>query len=262
MSSQTLDEEFITINSIYPSCFVLLNNDLRIYTLKILEKPYSITLKFPEAYPFEKPYIMESRNIEKSIVERFLTEIPLGNACIFDLIGFLRELEPIQKHFNNINTYALNPSFKKEEMVFQDEIPWIVSEALILKKSKFIGRMLKVKSLDMVYKALENLQYEKSIINATHNIWAYRLIGGNGQIISDNNDDGEKGASLNLSHLLHSMGVKNVLVVVSRWYGGIKLGPDRFKLINSSAKAALLLGSCIEETKIKKNKNFKKKKNI
>lgn len=32
------------------------------------------------------------------------------------------------------------------------------------------------------------------------------------------------------------------VVIVSRWYGGILLGPDRFKHINNAARS--LLGSC------------------
>jgi hypothetical protein len=31
----------------------------------------------------------------------------------------------------------------------------------------------------------------------------------------------------------------DVMVVVSRWYGGIHLGPDRFRIINSAARALL-----------------------
>ncbi|KAG5519501.1 hypothetical protein PMAC_002129 [Pneumocystis sp. 'macacae'] len=270
MSSQTLDEEFAAINSIYPSCFMSLDNNAKIYILKLPRKPYSIILKFSETYPFEKPCIMQSKNIEKSIIEKVIAKIPSGNGCIFELINFLEDLDLVQKNFNDANnskanmetSNALSTSFEKNEkkIIFQNIMPWVVSEVLTLKKSKFIGRMLEIKSLDMIYRALESLQYEKSLENATHNIWAYRLIKENGEIISDNDDDGEKGAGLNLSYLLLSMDVKNVLLVVSRWYGGINLGPDRFKLINSCAKAALFLGNAIENFKIKKNKNFRKVK--
>ncbi len=34
--------------------------------------------------------------------------------------------------------------------------------------------------------------------------------------------------------------VRNVLVVVSRWYGGILLGPDRFKHISNCARSILI----------------------
>jgi putative IMPACT (imprinted ancient) family translation regulator len=33
--------------------------------------------------------------------------------------------------------------------------------------------------------------------------------------------------------------VENVVVVVTRWFGGIHLGPDRFKDINNVARNAL-----------------------
>lgn len=39
---------------------------------------------------------------------------------------------------------------------------------------------------------------------------------------------------------LQILDVRNVLVVVSRWYGGILLGPDRFKHINNCARNILV----------------------
>lgn len=38
------------------------------------------------------------------------------------------------------------------------------------------------------------------------------------------------------------MDVWNVIVVVSRWFGGIHLGPDRFKHINSAARDGIVKG--------------------
>ena len=53
----------------------------------------------------------------------------------------------------------------------------------------------------------------------------------------------------------------NVLVVVSRWYGGILLGPDRFKHINNAARQILdhsgFIKSKEESTKSKKNRKTK-----
>ena len=39
--------------------------------------------------------------------------------------------------------------------------------------------------------------------------------------------------------MMRLMGVQNVAVIVSRWFGGILLGPDRFKYICNSAKDLL-----------------------
>lgn len=36
------------------------------------------------------------------------------------------------------------------------------------------------------------------------------------------------------------MDVWNVMVVVSRWFGGAHIGPDRFKHINSTAREAVI----------------------
>ena len=40
-------------------------------------------------------------------------------------------------------------------------------------------------------------------------------------------------------HLLEVLAIENVLVVVTRWYGGVHLGPDRFKHINNAARDVL-----------------------
>ncbi len=46
----------------------------------------------------------------------------------------------------------------------------------------------------------------------------------------------DTGAGDKLLYMLERMDVKNTLVVVTRWYGGIQLGPDRFKHITGCAK--------------------------
>lgn len=44
----------------------------------------------------------------------------------------------------------------------------------------------------------------------------------------------------------------NVIVVVSRWFGGTHIGPDRFKHINSAAREAVLKGPFSNDTAIKR----------
>lgn len=41
--------------------------------------------------------------------------------------------------------------------------------------------------------------------------------------------------------------VENVLVVVTRWYGGVLLGPDRFKHINRVARDALVRVGVVQD---------------
>lgn len=40
-------------------------------------------------------------------------------------------------------------------------------------------------------------------------------------------------------HMLQVTKATNVCVVVSRWFGGVHLGPDRFRQINNAARALL-----------------------
>ena len=51
------------------------------------------------------------------------------------------------------------------------------------------------------------------------------------------------------SYFMQILDVKNAVVVVSRWFGGILLGGDRFKLINNAARDALELGTFIASSK-------------
>ncbi|KAG6897186.1 hypothetical protein C0992_003575 [Termitomyces sp. T32_za158] len=62
----------------------------------------------------------------------------------------------------------------------------------------------------------------------------------------DNDDDGETAAGGRLAHLLQILEVNNVLVIVTRYFGGIHLGPDRFKHINQAARNALEIGGFLE----------------
>ena len=75
--------------------------------------------------------------------------------------------------------------------------------------------------------------------NRRHNIWAYRLYDttttGTGRTSEEHDDDGESAAGGRLATLLKLTDARNVVVIVSRWYGGVHLGPDRFKLINMCA---------------------------
>ncbi|KMU83114.1 imprinted and ancient [Coccidioides immitis H538.4] len=58
----------------------------------------------------------------------------------------------------------------------------------------------------------------------------------------DFDDDGETAAGGRMLHLMQLMDVWDVVVVVTRWYGGVKLGPDRFRIINAAARDALVKG--------------------
>lgn len=86
-----------------------------------------------------------------------------------------------------------------------------------IKKSKFIARAVRVETAD---EALGMIK-EMSIPDATHNCWAYKI--GEEYRFSD---DGEPGGSAGRPILaaIEGQGLDQVLVVVTRYFGGTKLG--------------------------------------
>ena len=88
--------------------------------------------------------------------------------------------------------------------------------------------------------AKRHLLENSKIAKATHNMCAHRYWDEGRQVqVADNDDDGEDGAGSKMAGLLDMMGVQNVFVMVSRWFGGIKLGPDRFKHIATATQNIL-----------------------
>mmetsp|Transcript_9289 Transcript_9289/g.14656 ORF Transcript_9289/g.14656 Transcript_9289/m.14656 type:complete len:101 (+) Transcript_9289:1174-1476(+) len=76
---------------------------------------------------------------------------------------------------------------------------------------------------------------------------AFRASSPSGNVISDCDDDGETAAGGRLLHMMDIVGAKDVCLVVSRWYGGIQLGPDRFKHINNVGRQLLLEHGHVKE---------------
>ncbi|CAD7927044.1 unnamed protein product [Amoebophrya sp. A120] len=107
------------------------------------------------------------------------------------------------------------------------------------RKSTFQGHVADIASESDVKAVLELLYQDGKFARATHNQYAWRYRDEAGNLHADNNDDGEAGAGRKLAELLEVMKAENVLCVVSRWYGGILLGPDRFKCINRAASELL-----------------------
>jgi len=54
-------------------------------------------------------------------------------------------------------------------------------------------------------------------------------------INEDRDDDGEAGAGDKLLFVLRRLKLVNVVVVVTRWFGGVLLGTDRFRMISNTA---------------------------
>jgi len=116
---------------------------------------------------------------------------------------------------------------------------WTVSSSITSKKSTFVARSITVKSLSEARLALQKLMASNGELrDASHNITAWRVSGNHG-IIEDSNDDGEAGGGRHILGLMQADNVVNVLLVVTRWYGGIMLGTDRWRIMSQVSRDAL-----------------------
>ena len=66
-------------------------------------------------------------------------------------------------------------------------------------------------------------------------------------LLQDFHDDGEGGAGIKIMHLLRDSNVRNVVVIVSRWFGGMLLGPARFMYITDAARGVLNQGGYLKQ---------------
>lgn len=126
----------------------------------------------------------------------------------------------------------------------QQQITISHGDPLVDRRSTFQAHLAAVRSPEEAAAVLAQLKSNRKVASATHNIWAYRIVSDASEqqqtAMSDCDDDGETHAGSRLLHLLTIVDARNVMVVVSRWYGGVQLGPDRFKHINNVARQLLL----------------------
>lgn len=115
----------------------------------------------------------------------------------------------------------------------------VEGEAVTDRKSKFVAHAAVVHTREEVKDVMDVLLSDSKIAVATHNIMAYRILMEDGTVDEQRFDDGEHGAGDKLLFLLDQRGECETMVCVSRWFGGILLGPDRFKHINTRAAEAL-----------------------
>ena len=80
---------------------------------------------------------------------------------------------------------------------------------------------------------LKTLKRDKKFARATHNSWAVLFADGTPL----KGDDGETGAGNVILRMLEREGLKDRVIVVTRWYGGKHLGGDRFRHVQDCVHA-------------------------
>lgn len=80
------------------------------------------------------------------------------------------------------------------------------------------------------------LKKDSFFSKATHNSYAWRCERDDGWIAEWYHDDGEKGAGKIILRELQKAKLLNGIIVVTRYYGGVKLDGDRFRHVVDAAK--------------------------
>ena len=80
--------------------------------------------------------------------------------------------------------------------------------------------------------AVKLLKKDKRFARASHHSWGAIL--SQGRAIK--NDDGEAGAGMVIIRMLERDGLKDHVIIVTRWFGGTQLGGDRFRRVQDCVK--------------------------
>ncbi|GAB7351116.1 hypothetical protein MBLNU459_g1578t1 [Dothideomycetes sp. NU459] len=277
-----LEDEIVSINAIYSdSTLEILSQNPTICSLLLPgDDSISLRLEFPDTYPDAPPSILGTQSVGEHVGKgegRHVVELSRnvlaeiyqpGSPCIFDLVEEVnarlqqyaedgsqaqgvqeqQALERNGQQQDAVPSKHAEPDESQPLEVLDSEPPWILSDVFTEKKSVFVARAAAVSSPAEAKSFLHHLlATDKKVAKATHNITAWRILGANDTSFQDCDDDGETAAGGRVLHLMQLMDVWGVMVVITRWYGGVQLGPDRFRIINSAARDAFVKGGYVKE---------------
>lgn len=119
-----------------------------------------------------------------------------------------------------------------------------VKKEIVVKKSKFICNLIKIETQEEAENIIK--QIKKKYYDARHNCVAYRVIE-NERIIEKSSDDGEPSGTAGgpMLNILQKNNLCNVVVIVTRYFGGILLGTGG--LVRAYSDATLEAIDCSEK---------------
>ncbi|KAK0626736.1 ribosomal protein S5 domain 2-type protein, partial [Immersiella caudata] len=280
--SEALLDEIEVINSIYgDGTLVPLPNskDQTIYVLTLpssddsSSSSSSLRLQFTPSYPDEPSSILATHSLgghakrgaaarDLELFRAAVGEVfEPGVVCLFDAMEKFKELvseaggrksaADAEEQGGEGEGIAEGGEAEEaeEEEEEGEEPPWVMSDPVVELKSAFIARCAKVTSPGQAARYVQHLlATDKRVRSATHNMTAWRIRGENGASFQDCDDDGETAAGGRLLHLMQLMDLWDTMVIVTRWYGGQKLGPRRFALINQAARDAFVKAGLVNES--------------
>ena len=149
-----------------------------------------------------------------------------------------------------------------------------VESEIVEKKSKFIANIYPAKSQEEAESKIKELK--KKYFDARHNCSSYRVIE-DGKIVEKASDDGEPSGTAGgpMLNILQKNDLCNIVVIVTRYFGGILLGTGglvraysdvTLKAIEESEKQEFVLGKeyevKVDYSNLENLKYYARKKNI
>ena len=122
-----------------------------------------------------------------------------------------------------------------------------ISAEIIEKKSRFIANLFFIDSSEQAEQIIKDIK--KKYHDAKHNCFAY-LIYEKNSIIKKYSDDGEPSgtAGLPMLEILEKQKIYNILIIVTRYFGGILLGTGGLvRAYSDSLKKALNVATIVEQ---------------
>ena len=272
MQNAELALEIEALNSIYGDDTLTLsshtNSEAALYILALPAHATTLRLQFPPDYPASPPAVLgpessgegSKRGEAASIAECFKDILGKvfrqGEVVLYDAIEEFQQTyqDPsptLSSHDQHeVLQAAGRGSTSMEDIVTLNPPDWIAGKARTVQKSIFLAHATAITSPDLIKPYVAHLLNDASkkklrLNEATHNILAWRVrIPPTGSSAKetwheDYDDDGEGEAGRRVLEMMQFMDVENCLVVVSRWFGGIKLGGRRFGCIVEAAREAV-----------------------
>ncbi|RDW81901.1 hypothetical protein BP6252_03013 [Coleophoma cylindrospora] len=280
--NEDLQNEVEAINSIYgPDSLVAADGEgEQMFVLHLPQQEVSLRLQFPHDYPTAPPAVLgtesagehlrkgEAANVLSVFRDALGRLFQPGEVCLFDVVeevnatleasaesAFAIQQASAEDELGDAPAQELGEDVSRVAVVLQEEPPWVASDVVIELKSVFIARCAPVSSPNQARQYLQHLlDTDKKVRSATHNITAWRIRGEGGASYQDCDDDGETAAGGRVLHLMQLMDLWDVMVVVTRWYGGHQLGPKRFSIINAVARDAFVKGDFVKDDNATKKK--------
>mmetsp|Transcript_1484 Transcript_1484/g.4385 ORF Transcript_1484/g.4385 Transcript_1484/m.4385 type:complete len:261 (+) Transcript_1484:758-1540(+) len=191
----------------------------------------TLVVTFGAAYPDREPPQLSVATVsglserQRLALVRVAESTARSEVCVYDVATALgAALEDIADDEEDASWTT-----SEQPRVFVDESRFAVAviegETIVDRKSTFKAFLAFVTCEGQKLWVLRSLLSRPRLAKATHNMVAYRYVDrGTGALHADNDDDGEAGAGVKMALILDLFQATNVLVMVSRWYGGTKLG--------------------------------------